>query len=82
MIRWTQPELLVLGLGLVLVLVLMTLRHERRRRWALVTFAGPLAKSLAHAEGETQRRIRWSLRILALALLSVAAAVLRWARRS
>jgi len=77
-IHWTHPELLVLGLGLVLVLVLMTLRHERRRRWALQAFAGPLARSLAHAEGEGQRRVRWGLRILALALLSVAAAGPRW----
>jgi Ca-activated chloride channel family protein len=78
MIHWAHPEFLVLGLGLVLVIALMFARYERKRRWALATFAGELADRLAHAEPAFQRRERWALRIAALALLVVAAAGPRW----
>ncbi|MGH7725462.1 MAG: VWA domain-containing protein, partial [Candidatus Eiseniibacteriota bacterium] len=78
MIRWARPDLLVLGLALVVVLVLMLTRYERRRRWALESFAGRLAGALSSAEPDGQRRLRWGLRIAALALLVVAAAGPRW----
>ncbi len=78
MIRWARPDLLVLGSALVVVLGLMLARYERRRRWALESFAGRLAGALVAAEPDRQRRIRWGLRITALALLVLAAAGPRW----
>jgi Ca-activated chloride channel family protein len=77
-IRFADPALLLLGLGVVGVVLVIYLRYERRRRWALDAFAGPLARRLVHAESDGQRRLRWALRITALALLSIAAAGPRW----
>ncbi|MEP7029245.1 MAG: VWA domain-containing protein, partial [Candidatus Eisenbacteria bacterium] len=78
MIRWTHPEWLLAGLLLVIVLSLMFWRYERRRRRVLAAFAGKLALGLAHAEPAIQRHVRWGLRLLALAMLVVAAAGPRW----
>jgi Ca-activated chloride channel family protein len=78
MIRFADPRILLIGLAMVVVVLITYLRYERRRRWALESFAGPLARRLTHAESDGQRRLRWALRITALALLSIAAAGPRW----
>jgi len=78
MIQWTHPQWLVVGLTLTVLVGFMWARYERRRRWALAQFAGGLARTLAHAEPDRQRRVRWGLRVAALALLAVAAAGPRW----
>ena len=78
MIRFGSPAFLLLGLGLVLVVALAWWRFERRRGRRLAAFAGDLARSLAHAEADAQRRLRWALRVLGLLALVVAAAAPRW----
>lgn len=78
MIQASRLPLLILLLTLVVLVAFMLARYERRRQWSLATFMGGLARKLAHAEPDTQRRWRWGLRIAALALLALAAAAPRW----
>jgi Ca-activated chloride channel family protein len=77
-IRFGAPLFLLVGLGLVLVVALAWWRYEKKRGKALARFAGDLARRLAHAETDLQRRARWALRLAGLAALVVAAAAPRW----
>lgn len=76
--RFSAPTFLALGLALVVLVALLWWRYERRRRRALTAFAGARAHRLAHAESDTQRLVRWSLRVAGLLCLVVAAAGPRW----
>jgi Ca-activated chloride channel family protein len=77
-IRFGAPALLFAGLGLVALVAVLWWRHERRRRHVLAAFAGDLARRLARAESDGQRRWRWALRLAGLLALVLAAAAPRW----
>jgi Ca-activated chloride channel family protein len=77
-IRFAAPSFLLLGLGLVALVAALWWRYERRRRRVLAAFAGDLARRLAHAESDTQRLLRWGLRLAGLLALVVGAAAPRW----